>query len=188
ASGVTTLCLALGKYLACNKINPVLVELNSSGDFNRLREYLDEIGEVRIQSEKRFETKDMTFYSNAPDFGGVSRKGVDVIILDIGHLNTERKINALNHADIRLVVCPCTPWKYSILSECSKSIKSSTKNEWIYVSRVTQNFDRQKLRKKLSRHKPIFYSSIMNPYYLSAEENKSIGTMLREIYRTVGRS
>lgn len=188
ASGVTTLCLALGEYLSGKKITSVLVELNSSGDFNRMREYLDELGEVRIQSGKRFETKDITFYSDAPDFGGISRKGVDVIILDIGQLNTERKINALNHADIRLVVCPCTPWKYSLLSECSKSIESSTKNEWIYVARVSQNFERQKLRKLLSNHKPVFYSSVMNPFYLSAEEKKSIGIMFKEICRLAGQS
>ncbi|MGI6122725.1 MAG: serine/threonine protein kinase [Acetivibrionales bacterium] len=186
SSGVTSFCLTLGKYLSCNKIKSVLVELNSSGDFNRLREYLDELGEVKIQCENRFETKDLTFYSSASDFGGISRKGVDVIILDLGQLNTERKINALNHADIRLVLCPCTPWKYSLLSECNGSIKSSAKNEWIYAARVSQNYEKQKIKKLLSCNEPVFYSSVMNPFHLSTEEQKSIGIAFKEICKLAG--
>lgn len=188
ASGVTSLCLTLGKYLSDNKVNSVLVELNSSGDFDMMREYLDELGEVKIQTEDRFETNNLTFYPRASDFGGVTRKGVDAIILDLGQLNTERKINQLNHADIRLVVCPCTPWKYNIFSECNKSIKSSTKNEWIYVSSASQSHERQKLKKLLGCNEMVRYSTVNYPFYQSEEEQKRIGAAFNEICRLVGQS
>lgn len=186
ASGVTSLCLAIGKYLSNNKINSILVELNSSGDFDRIREYLDELGEVKIQSENRFEANNLIFYPSVSDFGEISRKGVDVIILDIGQLNTERKISQFNHADIRVIVCPCVPWKYDLFSECSKEIRSPAKDEWIYAANTTQSYEHQKLKKLLGCNRLVLYSAVKNPFYLSTEDHKSIGTALNEICKLAG--
>lgn len=185
-SGVTSLCLAIGKHLSENKANSVLVELNSSGDFDRMREHLDELGEVKTQEENRFETNNLTFYPNASDFGEVSRKGVDAIILDLGQLRTEKKINQLNYADIRLVICPCAPWKYNIFSEYIKNIKSSTKNEWIYVANISQNHERQKLKKLLGCNELVLYSTVKSPFYPDIEEKKRIGLAFNEICRLAG--
>ena len=187
ASGVTSLCLAIGKHLSDNKVNSVLVELNSSGDFNRMRQYLDELGEVKYQSDNRFETNNLIFYPNASDFGEVSRKGIDAVILDVGQLNAERKISQFNHADIRIVVCPCMPWKYDLFSECNKNIESSTKNEWIYAASVTQSYEGQKLKKLLGSNKLVLYSAVKNPFYLSIEEHKRIGTALNKICALAGK-
>ena len=184
---VTSLCLAIGKHLSDNKVNSVLVELNSSGDFNRMRQYLDELGEVKYQSDNRFETNNLIFYPNASDFGEVSRKGIDAVILDVGQLNAERKISQFNHADIRIVVCPCMPWKYDLFSECNKNIESSTKNEWIYAASVTQSYEGQKLKKLLGSNKLVLYSAVKNPFYLSIEEHKRIGTALNKICALAGK-
>jgi len=186
ASGVTSLCLAIGKYLSDNKVNSVLVELNSSGDFDRMREYLDELGEVKIQSENRFEANKLIFYPHASDFGEISRKGIDAIILDLGQLNTERKISQFNHADIRIIVCPYAPWKYKLFSECHKKIQSPAKDEWIYAANTSQNYEHQKLRKLLGSNRLVLYSSVSNPFYLSTEDHKRMGSVLNEICRLAG--
>ncbi len=181
AGGVTSLCMALGKYLSENKISSVLVELNASGDFDRIREYLDELGEVKIQSENRFETNNLIFYPHASDFGEIPRKGIDVIILDLGQLNSERKINQFNHADVKLVLCPSVPWKHSLFSECNGNIKSLTKDEWIYLANISPGYERQKLKKLLGCNGLVFYSSVINPFYLNSEEEKRIGITFKEI-------
>ncbi len=181
ASGVTSLCMALGKYLSENKISSVLVELNASGDFDRMREYLDELGEIKIQGENRFETNNLIFYPHAPDFGEIPRKGIDVIILDLGQLNSERKINQFNHADVKLVLCPSVPWKHSLFSECIGNINSLTKDEWIYLANTSPGYERQKLRKLLGCNGLVFYSSVINPFYLNPEEKKRMGIAFKEI-------
>ena len=182
-----TFCMALGKYLAENKISSVLVELNNSGDFDEMRKYLDDLGEVKIQNKNRFEANDLIFYSNASDSGEIPRKGIDVIILDLGQLNSERKINQLNHADVRLVLFPCVPWKYSLFFECNESIKSLTKSEWIYLANISQGCERQKLRKLMGRNGLVFYSSVINLFDLSSEEKKSIGIVFEKICKLSGR-
>lgn len=187
ASGVTSFCMALGKYLAENKISSVLVELNNSGDFDEMRKYLDDLGEVKIQNKNRFEANDLIFYSNASDSGEIPRKGIDVIILDLGQLNSERKRNQLNHADVRLVLFPCVPWKYSLFFECNESIKSLTKSEWIYLANISQGCERQKLRKLMGRNGLVFYSSVINLFDLSSEEKKSIGIVFEKICKLSGR-
>lgn len=188
SSGVTSLCLTLGKYLSDNKVNSVLVELNSSGDFDRMRDYLDELGEVKIQMESRFEANNLTFYPHAPDFGVVSRKGVDAIILDLGQLNSERKISQLSHSDIRIILCPCVPWKFYIFSECNKNIESPAKNEWIYAASNLPRQDGEKLRKLLGCNELVCYSTANNPFYPSAEEQKRTGDMFDRICRLAGQS
>ncbi|NLX64077.1 MAG: serine/threonine protein kinase [Clostridiaceae bacterium] len=186
ASGVTSLCLAIGKYLSSNKVSSVLVELNSSGDFDRMREYLDELGEVKLQSENRFEANNLVFYPNAPDFGVVSRKGIDAIILDLGQLNTERKMIQFNHADIRIIVCPNVPWKYSLFSECHQKIESLAKEEWIYTANISQSYEHQKLKKLLGSNRLVLYSTVSNPFYLNTEDHKRIGVVLNEICKLAG--
>jgi len=186
SSGVTSLCLAIGKYLSNNKIKSVLVELNSSGDFDRMREYLDELGEVKVQNENRFETNNLVFYPNASDFGVISRKGIDAIILDFGQLNTERKISQFNHADIRIIVCPYVPWKYDLFSECHKKIQSPAKDEWIYAANTFQSYEKQKLKKILGCNRLVHYSTVNNPFYLRTEDQKRIEAMLNEICRLAG--
>jgi len=186
ASGVTSLCLAIGNYLSNNKISSALVELNSSGDFDRMREYLDELGEIKIQSENRFEANNLIFYPNAPDFGVVSRKGIDVIILDFGQLNTQRKISQFNHADIRIIVCPYVPWKYSLFTECHQRIESPAKDEWIFAANTSQSYEQKKLKKLLGTNKLVPYTTVKNPFYLSTEDQKRIGAALNEICRLAG--
>lgn len=186
-SGVTSLCLNIGKHLADNKVSSVLVELNSSGDFERIRAYLDELGEVKMQNESRFEVNNLTFYPHASDLGRVSRKGVDAIILDLGHLNSERKISQLNHSDIRIILCPCVPWKFNIFSECNKNIKSPAKNEWIYAASNLQRQDGQKLKKLLGCKEIVLYSTAKNPFYPSAEEQKCAGDMFDRVCRLAGK-
>jgi hypothetical protein len=79
------------------------------------------------------------------------------------------------------------PWKYDLFSECNKNIESSTKNEWIYAASVTQSYEGQKLKKLLGSNKLVLYSAVKNPFYLSIEEHKRIGTALNKICALAGK-
>lgn len=156
-----------------------LIELNNSGDFNRIGEILDNLGELKIRRENSFEAGDMTFYPSMSDSGEISRKGVDIVILDLGQLNSEQKLRELNRADIKLIVCPRVPWKYSLFIEYDEGIRSHTKNEWIYITSNSNSFDKQIFNKKI--YHMVTYSLPKNPYYFTEEEQKNTERFFKEI-------
>lgn len=178
-SGATTLCLALGRYLAKAGKKTVLIELNNSGDFSRLEEILDDLGELKIRRENSFEAGEIVFYPGMSDCSEISRKGVDIVILDLGHLNNEHKLRELNRTDIKLVLCPRVPWKYSIFLEYDGGIKSQTKDEWIFVADTSDDFDKQMLNKNIKHL--VSYSLPKNPYYFTEEERKNTERFFKEI-------
>lgn len=178
-SGSTSFCLALGRYFTRTGRRTALVELNGSGDFNRLEKILDNLGELKIRRETSFEAGEIVFYPGVSDSGEISRKGIDIIILDLGQLNTEQKLRELNHTDLKLILCPRVPWKYPIFLEYDESIGSRTKNEWIYIASDSDSFERQIFRKRIRRMVACSFPD--NPYYLTDEGQKKIERVFKEI-------
>lgn len=178
-NGATSLCLTLGRFLTRAGKKTALIELNNSGDFNRIGEILDNLGELKIRRGNSFEAGDMTFYPDMSDSGEISRRGVDIIILDLGQLNSEQKLRELNRADIKLIICPRVPWKYSLFIEYDEGIRSQTKNEWIYITSNSNSFDKQIFNKKI--HHMVTYSLPKNPYYFTEEEQKNTERFFKEI-------
>lgn len=178
-TGVTALCIALGRYLSKNKKNTALIELNNSGDFSRIGEVFDNLGELRVQRNNNFEALDMIFYPNMSDSGEISRKGVDVVILDLGKLDTGQKLKELNRADIKLILCPRAPWKYSLFAEYDEGVKSLSKDEWIYITCISENTERQVLKRRFKHI--VIYSYPEIPYYLTEEEQKNTERTFKEI-------
>lgn len=183
-NGTTSLCLALGRHLTRTGKKTALIELNNSGDFNRLGEILDNLGELKIRRGNCYEAGDMVFYPCMSDSGEISRKGIDIVILDLGQMNTEQKLRELNRADIKLILCPRVPWKYSIFLEYDGGIKSQTKDEWIYIACTSYNFERQIFNKKV-RHL-VTYSLPKNPYHFTEEEQKNTERFFKEICSIAG--
>ncbi len=182
-TGVTAHCIALGRYLSKNRKKTTLIELNSSGDFSRIRDVSDYLGELRIQRENNFETLDMVFYPNMSDSGEISRKGIDVVILDLGKLDTGKKLKELNRADIKLILCPRATWKHSLFVEYDDNIKSLSKDEWIYIT--CESSERQVLKKRFKHI--VTYSTPENPYYPTEEEQKNTERVFKEICLIVER-
>jgi serine/threonine protein kinase len=177
--GVTSLCFALGKYLTGTGKKAALVELNSSSDFNRLEKVLDNLGELKIRRENCFEADNMIFYPGMSDSGEISRRGVDIVILDLGQLNNEHKLREFNRTDIKLVICPRVPWKHSIFLEYDEGIRSQTKDEWIYVKDTSDNHYRQMHNKNIKHL--VAYSLPKNPFYFTEEERKNTERFFKEI-------
>lgn len=178
-NGATSLCLTLGRFLSGKGKRTALVELNNSGDFNRLGEILDDLGELRIKRETGFDAGDIVFYPDMTDSGEISRQGVDIVILDLGQLNSEQKLRELNRTDIKLILCPRAVWKYSLFTEYDDGIKSPSKNEWVYVADNSDSFERQILKKKFQHL--VTYQLSKNPYYLTEDEYKNTERFFKEI-------
>lgn len=178
-NGATSLCIALGRFLSGKGKKTALIELNSSGDFNRIGEILDDLGELKVRRENSFETGNMIFYPDISDLSEIPRKGVDAIILDIGQLNTEQKLRELNRTDIKLIMCPGASWKHALFAEYNEVIKSNFRHEWIYITSNTDRYERQRLSKSVQHLVP--YSLPKNPYYLTEEERRNTEKFFRQI-------
>jgi len=178
-NGATSLCLALGRFLAGKGRKTALIEFNSSGDFNRIGELLDDLGELKVKRENAFETGNMIFYPGICDLSEIPRKGIDVIILDLGLLNTEQKLRELNRTDIKLIMCPGASWKHALFVEFNESLKSKSMNEWIYITSTSDSYERQRLSKNVKNL--VQYSLPKNPYYLTEEERKKTEKFFRQI-------
>ncbi len=164
--GVTSFVLRLGLYLSKNNMKSALVELNSSGDFDRLREVFDSMGWLKIQSKTKMEALNLVLYPNAAEFGEISRKGIDATILDLGHINNENKLRELNRADIKLILCPGVPWKYKLVSEWLDKNLIKNNGELIFLVSNTQGLEKHLLKQLIHGATVVNYpfnANVINP-------------------------
>lgn len=185
-SGVTSFCLMLGSFFSRQGLQTALAELNTSRDFERLRIMLEQAGELKKKSEASFETEYMTFYDAITDSSQIPRKNHDVIILDLGALSSERGVQELNHADIRLILCPNVPWKYPHLLEFQERYRYLTKDAWIYAVCTPHKYEEQYIKKQYKLDPLLSFSYPLNPFSFSTDDEKRIGRTVKQIYYLAG--
>ncbi len=179
--GVTSFVLSLGLYLSKNNMKSSLIELNSSGDFDRLRDVFDSMGWLKTQSKTKMEALNLVLYPNASDFGEISRKGIDASILDLGYINTENKLMELNRADIKLVLCPGVPWKYKLASEWLDKNLIKNNGELIFLVSNTQGLEKHLLKQLVQGSAIVNYpfnANVINP-------NKSDLMQIDKIFKEI---
>ncbi|MGI6049352.1 MAG: serine/threonine protein kinase [Acetivibrionales bacterium] len=184
--GVTSFALSLGLYLSKNNIKSTLIELNSSGDFDRLRDVFDSMGWLRTQSKIKMEALNLVLYPNASEFGEISRKGIDATILDLGHINTENKLRELNRADIKLILCPGVPWKYKLVSEWLDKNLITNSKELIFLVSNTQGLEKLFLKKTVKGSPIINYPFNGNVISPNRSDLIQIDKIFKEICHVSG--
>lgn len=185
-SGVTSFCLMLGSFLKKQGFRTALMELNPSGDFTRLREALDQLGSLKCKSESHFEAEGLTFYPEVFESSQISRKGMDIIILDLGQLKNERELRELNHADIRVILCPSAIWKFPRILEFQECFIPHNHEEWIYAVLSSQRQEEQILKKQYQLDPVVTFPVPLNPFSCSKEDERRIGSTLEHIFHLSG--
>lgn len=184
--GVTSFALNLGLLLSQSNIKTALIELNNSGDFDQLRDVFDSMGMLKLQTKTKYEVKNMVMYPNASEFGEVSRKGIDATIMDLGALNSEKKIRDFNRADIKLIICPRVSWKYKYISEWIQNNKKTNGSDWAYLAIYQQNNEKNMLERLLNGASIVFCSDLSNGVRLDKVGLNEIGRAFDKIKKITG--
>jgi hypothetical protein len=184
--GATSFCLTLGSFFAKQGFQTALAEINTSGDFERLRTMLDQAGELKGRSEEYFETEYLSFYPALTDSSQIPRKNLDVVILDLGPLVNERGVRELNRADTRLIICPNVPWKYPHIGEFQERFRYLIREAWIYAVSTPHKHEEQYIRKQYKIDPLLSFSYPFNPFYFSTDDEIRIGRTIKQIYHLAG--
>ena len=185
-SGVTSFCMMLGLFFSKRGFKTALAEINPSLDFERLREVMEGMGNIKSRDGHHFELEGITFYPSVPESSQIPRKGFDIVILDLGILQNERGVRELNRADIKLVICPKTLWKFPRIPDFIERLGSFAQEEWIYVLTSSQKYQGQILTKQYQLEPLVVFPSLQDPFFILKEEEKSIGYALQQVFRHTG--
>ena len=183
--GTTFVSLALGTFFTKHGYHTILAELNSSGDFNAIKEGLDRTGSLKLVTESCFEAERMIFYPGVADSSRMSRKGADVVILDLATVKNDRVLKELNRADMGLILCPGSFWKYRHITKFRESFGPLINDGCVYAVRSSDRH-RRNLKKECKIANIITFPLLDNPFYLSKEEDKVIGQVLERAFRMTG--
>jgi hypothetical protein len=185
-TGVTSFCLMLGCFFRNMGFQTVLAELNASGDFKKIRNCLNQACTLKRIMENSFEAEGLLFYHDLEDSSTISRKEVDILILDLGHIKNSRGLGELNRADIKLVLCPDVPWKFDYIENFNEKFRSNLQDEWIYIFKTP--VDKKPavglLRKKCNLSRAVVFP--FSDFNFSKDMEKQIGKSLEEVYKLSG--
>ncbi|NLM74793.1 MAG: serine/threonine protein kinase [Clostridiaceae bacterium] len=171
-SGVTSFCIMLGVYFKRQGYRTALAEYGGSGDFEKLRCEFNRLFRLDYCNDSTFEAEGLIFYPNIKDSSHLSRKGVDIIVQDMGALKNERVIREFGRADIKLIICPSVFWKFWLIENFERSAESYINKDWIYVVNSGDKTIEQAIRKKYGIDNIITFPYVHNIFNFSGEEEK----------------
>mgnify|MGYP001034323815 FL=1 len=179
-SGVTSVCIMLGVYFKKQGFRTALAEYNNSGDFERLKDELNKLLRLDYCNDHTFEAEGLIFYPNIKD-GSQLKKGLDIIIQDMGMLNNDWTIREFCRADIKLIICPTVFWKFWIIRDFEQKVKDYFNKDWVYIVNSDDEKDERAIKKeyKVDNIATLpFTRNIFNP---SMDEEKKIRRMLSQL-------
>jgi len=177
-SGVTSMCVMLAVYFRSQGYKTALAEYNSSGDFEKIKCELNGLFRLDYCNENCFEAEGLIFYQNIRDSSQFSRKGLDIIIQDMGALKNDHIIREFGRADIKLVVCPSVFWKFGLIEDFEKRFEGYIGKDWFYVVNSWDKTEEQAIRKKYKISNIVTFPFVHNIFSLSGEEETKIRQIL----------
>lgn len=181
-TGLTSLALMLATFFKKQGYRTALAEANSSGDLSRLKKVFERAGKIRAMNEDSFEAEGITFYTEVQDSGMLSKKGLDILLLDLGELKNERLLRELNHGNIKMILCPNAPWKLESILAFQERFEGRNQEEWVYVLYGAHKHDCQTLKQLAHIHPLVLFPSFREPFCLSREDENQVRQAMKQVF------
>jgi serine/threonine-protein kinase len=181
-TGLTSLALMLALFFKRQGYRTALAEVNPSGDLNRLKDALHQAGKIKTMGDDFFEAEGITFFTEVQDSGMLSKKGLDIILLDLGELRHERLLRELNHGNIKMILCPNAPWKLDSILSFQERFESFNRDEWVYVLYGAHKHEFLTIKQFVPITPLVLFPSFRTPFTLSREDEHQIRQAMKQVF------
>ncbi len=180
-TGLTSLALMLAAFFKKQGYRTALAEVNSSGDLNRLKKAFHQAGKIRSVGEDAFEAEGITFFPGVQDRGMLSKKGLDIILVDLGELKNEKLVREFNNSDIKMILCPNAPWKLESILSFRERFEAFNRDDWVYVLYGAHKHEHQTLKQLAPVEPLVLFPSHREPFCLSGEDESRIRHAMKQV-------
>ncbi len=185
--GTTLAALSMAMIFSKKGYKTAYLELNDSGDMERLEKALYQATWIPADRGQSFVAEGITFYKAIREITEVPRKVFDILILDFGCSYQEKVFHEFNRADIRLMVCSGMDWKLEKIRDYRNAYSTmDLHEEWIYLISPSLPTEEKLIQKKLQIKNVVAFPLIQHLFKCDRHELKRIESTLEKALELAG--
>lgn len=177
----TSFCIMLASFFCHQGKSACVAELNSSENFDRLKKMFDLFEELEYIDGLVFRSRGVTFCQNISDSSQISKKGVDVLVYDIGLMKSGNSIKDFNRADLKIILCPYAPWKHDHIFKFKEGFEKDIRRDWKYALMASESKYSRIIQKQLGADNILIFPFYNDPFRLTENEEKQIRKIFSKI-------
>ena len=186
-TGATFSSIAISSWFSARHYQTAYVEMNASGDMDRLQKMLELSGNLMTVSEDAdgrecFRFKRVDYHKCCRRMTDIRGKRYDVSIADMGARGGEPALDEFMRADWQLVYCPQADWKFGRMEEfIGKYDPDGDERQFLYLVPHDGDGDLPALRALLGKRSNFAFPHIRNPFDLAKAEDRQLEQLFRQM-------